>query len=135
MTTTSASVAALLVLAVAAILSLALGAPYLEARLPGGLPLGNVLAGLGPCAMAGAAVVLGKRGSVLRVASLASLAGAALWLPVSVILAGNPELNFDNGRGPVWLAFTAVVVIGAAGTLLWALAASALAKVRRAGAG
>ena len=134
MTIKSASVVVLLVLAAAAVLSLALGAPYLEARLPGGLPLGNALAGLGPCAMVSAAVVLSKRSTVLRVASVASLVGTALWLPVSVALAGNQELNFGNGRGSVWLAYSAVVVAGATCTLLWALAASALAKARRAGA-
>jgi hypothetical protein len=134
MTTKGAGVTALLALAAFAILSLAFGAPFLEARLPGGLPLGNVLAGLGPCAMAGAAVVLSVRGTVLRAASLASLVGAVLWLPASVVLAGNPELNFGGGRGSVWLALTVAVVGAAGGTLLWALVASVLAKVRGASA-
>lgn len=134
MTTKSASVAVLLALAAFAILSLVVGAPYLESRLPGGLPLGNVLAALGPCAMAGAAVVLSVQGTVLCAASFTSLVGAALWLPASVALAGNPELNFSGGRGSVWLALTAVVAAGAVCTLLWALVASALAKFRGASA-
>lgn len=130
MTTKSASVVALMALATFAIFPLVVGAPYLESRLPGGLPLGNVLAALGPCAMAGAAVVLSVRGTVLRAASLASLVGAVLWLPGSVALAGNPELNFGGERGSVWLALTIGVAAGSASTLLWALAASVPARIR-----
>ncbi len=130
MTIKSACVMALLALAAFATLSLVFGATYLEAGLPGGLPLGNVLAWLGPCAMAGAAVVLSARGTVLRAASLASLAGAALWLPASVALAGNLGLNFGGGRGSLWLALTLAVVAAASGTLLWALVASMLVKIR-----
>ena len=134
MSSKSAAVAILLLLAAFAALSLVLGAPYLVKRLAGGLPLGNVLAALVPCAMAGAAVVLSARSTPSRTASLVSLAGAVLWLPVSIAIAGNLELNFGGGRGSVWVALTVLVIVGAAGTLLWALAASALARIRGAGA-
>ena len=84
--------------------------------------------------MAGVAVVLSVRGSALRAASLVSLVGATLWLPISVVLAGNPQLNFSGGRGSVWLALSVAVFAAACFTLLWALGAAALAKIRGVGA-
>lgn len=128
------TVAVLLAVVVFVVLSLLRGASYLETPLPGGLPLGNVLAALGLCAMAGAATALSLRGTGLRTAALASLVGAALWLPASVLLAGNPQLNFGGGRGATWLVFSVAVFAYACTTLLWALGASVLAKIRGAGA-
>ena len=116
------------------VLSLVRGASYLETPLSGGLPLGNGLVALGLCAFASAAVVLSVRGSTLRAASLVSLVGATLWLPISVALAGNPQLNFSGGRGSVWLVLSVAVFAAACFTLLWALGAAALAKIRGAGA-
>ena len=116
------------------VLSLIRGAPYLETPLPGGLPLGNVLVASALCALAGSALVLSVRGSALRAASLVSLIGAVLWLPASVALAGNPQLNFSGGRDAVWLALSVAVFAGACSTLLWALGVAALAKIRGAGA-
>ncbi|WP_457000006.1 hypothetical protein [Luteimonas sp. A534] len=116
------------------VLSLVRGAPYLETPLLGGLPLGNGLVALGLCALAGLALVHSIRGSALRVASLVSLLGAVLWLPVSVALAGNPQLNFSGGRGSIWLVLSVAVFAGSCSTLLWALGAAALAKIRGAGA-
>ena len=129
-----AIVAVLLAVFVFAVLSLAFGAPYLEALLPGGLPFGNALTALGLCSAAGAAVGLSARGTALRIASLAALVAAAVWLPVSVALAGNLALNLGNGRGPVWLAFSAAVAAGVLGVLVWALVATLLALYGRAGA-
>ena len=127
-------VAALLAVFVFAVLSLAFGAPYLEALLPGGLPFGNALTALALCSAAGAAVGLSARGTALRIASLAALVAAAVWLPVSVALAGNLALNFGSGRGPVWLAFSVAVAAGVLGVLVWALVATLLALCGRAGA-
>lgn len=122
---------ALLAVAAFALLSLLLGAPWLETRLPHDLPLGNALAALGLCAMAGASVALSARNTALRSAALATLAAAALWLPVSVMLAGNVELNFDNDRGAIWLACSAVVGTVVLCTLSWALIAAGLSRIRR----
>ena len=124
----------LVALAALVVLSLVHGASYLETSLPGGLPLGNGLVALGLCALAGAAVVLSAQGSALRAASLVSLAGTALWLPISVILAGNSQLNFSGARGSVWMALSVAVFAAACFTLLWALGAAVLAKIRGAGA-
>lgn len=124
---------ALLAVAVFSILSLVRGAAYLETPLPGGLPIGNALAAVGFCAVAGTAVALSARGTAQRIMSLASLLAAAAWLPVSIALAGNLALNFGGGRGLIWLVYSLVVAAGAFVVLLWALAAAALARRRPAG--
>lgn len=103
-------IAMLLAVATLAVLSLASGADYLGAALPGGLPLGNALAALGLCATAGAAVRLSATGSALRVATWASLVSALIWLPASITLAGNLTLTFSGWRGAAWLTFSLVVV-------------------------
>ena len=127
-------VAVLLAVFVFAVLSLVFGASYLEALLPGGLPFGNALTALGLCSAAGAAVALSARGTALRIASLAALVAAAVWLPVSVALAGNLALNLGSGRGLVWLVFSFAVAAGVLGVLVWALVATLLALYGRAGA-
>lgn len=126
-------VIALLAISAFASISLVLGASYLDAMLPGGLPLGNALTALGLCAAAGAAVGLSAPGTVLRLASLVSLLGAVAWLPVSVVLAGNLQLNFSSERGLAWMVFSLVVVLDVFSTLAWALVASLIAacKTRR----
>ncbi|MBB6598025.1 hypothetical protein [Luteimonas sp. MC1825] len=134
MTSKSITVAVLLVFAAFVLLSLLRGAPYLEASLPGGLPLGNLLVALGLCAMAVASTALSLRGTARRTAALVALAGAVFWLPVSVLLAGNPQLNFGSELGAAWLAFSVAVFAAACFTLLWGLGASVFAKFRRAGA-
>lgn len=103
--------------AIFSVWSLGSGADYLEWRLPGGLPLGNVLAAAGLVGLAGVAVELSRKRSVLRPASWVSLALAVAWLPVSIALAGNLELTFSGGRGTLWIGLTlgiAVVVLGCA---------------------
>ena len=126
--------ALLLAIAAACILSLVFGAYYLEIPLPGGLPIGNALCAIGPCAAAGSAVVLSPRRTARRLVSVASLLGAAAWLPVSIALAGNLALNFQDGRGEVWLAFSAAVAALVFFALGWALVAALLARRGRAGA-
>ena len=125
------AVAALLALAAVAAFALASGASLLEATLPGGLPFGNALAALALLAIAGAATVLSRPRSACRCFAGLSLAGAALWLPASVVLAGNLQLNLGGTRGTVWLVFSLVVCAGAWTGLLWATAARVLERVRR----
>jgi hypothetical protein len=127
-------VAVLLAVSVFAVLSLACGAPYLEALLPGGLPFGNALTALGLCSAAGAAVGLSARGTALRIASLAALGAAAFWLPVSVALAGNLALNLGSVRGQVWIAFSVAIAAGVFGVLVWVLVATLIALWGRTGA-
>lgn len=128
-------VIALLAIAAFAVVSLALGPSYLDAALPGGLPLGNALTALGLCAAAGAAFGLSTPGTVLRLAALMSLFGAVAWLPVSILIAGNLELNFSGDRGLAWMVFSLVVLIDVLSTLAWAVIASLLAHRKPADAG
>lgn len=125
---------ALLAIAAFAVFSLATGATYLEAVLPGGLPFGNALTALGLCAAAGTALGLSARGTVRRAVSLIALTAAAAWLPVSVALAGNLALNFSNGRGFTWMVLCFAVVGIVLGALIWTLAMTLLAVRRRTGA-
>lgn len=112
--------------------SLAMGAPYLEVELPGGLPLGNMLTALGLCAMVAAALCLSGRGTALRATCWVALVAAVAWLPVSVALAGNLALNFSGGSGFAWLVLSLGVLVLAVGVLGWALVATLLARRRRA---
>lgn len=134
LTITRLIAAVLLLIAAFCVASLVRGGALLEAILPGGLPLGNALTALGLCAAAGAAYTLSAHRTMLRSASLSALVAAALWLPVSIALAGNLSLNFGGGRGLTWMIFSLAVVAGALGTLFWALSASLLAIRRRTGA-
>lgn len=127
-------VALLLIAATFTVVSLVSGASYLETVLPGGLPLGNALTAMGLCAAAGSAVGLSARRTALRLVSMASLIGAAAWLPVSIALAGNLTLNFHGGRGGAWLTLSVAIVAAVLFALIWALADSLLARFRRAGA-
>lgn len=122
---------ALLAVAMFALLSLASGATYLEALLPGGLPLGNVLAALGLCAAAGAGVVLSAPGTALRSVAVGSLLAAAAWLPASILLAGNLVLNFSGARGSVWSVLSLGVVAAVLCALVWALASRLSAMLGR----
>jgi hypothetical protein len=117
------SIVVLTLLAAAAfsIFSLATGAAYLETPLPGGLPMGNALAALSLCTLAATAVALSVRGTLLRLISLASLAAAVAWLPVSIALAGNLALNFGSERVTAWLVMSVMVAGGALCVVLWAL--------------
>jgi hypothetical protein len=124
----------LLLIAAFTVLSLVSGASYLETMLPGGLPLGNALTATGLCAAAGSAVGLSARRTALRLVSVASLVGAAAWLPASIALAGNLTLNFHGGRSGAWLALSIVIIAAVLCALGWALAAVLLARYQRAGA-
>ncbi|QSX74246.1 hypothetical protein HIV01_013740 [Lysobacter arenosi] len=107
------------------------GAAWIESELPGGLPAGNALAALSLCALAAVPVAMSVPGTALRRASLAVLIAAAAWLPISIALAGNLALNFAGDRGGIWLMVTLAVIVGVAGTLLWASIAAAAAIYRR----
>lgn len=118
-----------------AIISLSAGAPYIVLMLPGGLPLGNALTAAGLCSAAGAALALSSPDSLVRLISRAALIAAAVWLPVSIALAGNPALNFHDSRGTVWMAISLITVLLAFGALTWALIRALLAAGRAANAG
>ena len=125
--------ACLLLLVVAALCfgSLASGAGIVEHDLPGGLPVGNALAALGLCALAGAACVLAPPGSTRRRVAAAVLLAALLWLPVSIALAGNLALNFSGARGTLWFAMTVGLGLAVPAMLAWAIVGSLLDRRAR----
>lgn len=110
--------AALALLALFGIGLLASGWSGLEARLPGGLPLGNVVSAASLIFAAASASLLSARGTRIRMLSSAALALAVLWLPISIALAGNLDLNFGDSTGPAWFAFTALATLASFGSLL-----------------
>lgn len=112
----------LFVLAAVSIGVLVSGASYTEWVLPGGLPLGNALAAIGLCSLAGSAYSLCSVGSFRRRISQAVLVVTVLWLPVSIALAGNLELNFSGSRGTAWLVISSATAIAALGSLALAIA-------------
>lgn len=118
---------ALLLLAVAtvALLTLFSGAGWLSGTLPGALPAGNLVAAIALCAPAGAALLLARRGTVLRRVTAGLLSASLAWLPLSLLLAGNPQFNFSGTRGTLWLVFTVSLAASTAGALVWALALDA----------
>ncbi len=113
--------AALLLVAASSLFAILSGADYLSVMLPGGLPLGNVLASLVFLGMSGAGYLLAKERKVLgRIAAIV-LAGSVLWLPVSVALARNASLNFAGWNGTLWFLFTIGLFFAAIGVLMVAV--------------
>jgi hypothetical protein len=113
----------LLLLAIAgfSIGGLVFGASYSEWMLPGGLPFGNLLAATGLCSLAGLAFSLAPPASMRRRVSRLALFAAILWLPLSIVLAGNLALNFSGVRGTIWFALSSATAITAFGALLCAV--------------
>ena len=127
-------VSMLLVVTMISVASLVSGAGYLEVVLPGGLPAGNAIAAFGLVSPAAVAVLLSTPGSALRAAALGTFCAAVAWLPVSIALAGNMDLNFTGWRGSVWLGSSLVIHLAVLGTLAWSLVARALAMGKRSSA-
>jgi hypothetical protein len=79
---------------------------------PFGIPRGNLLAWAMIAALPLAAWLALLNSSLSRVALVLAILGT-LWLPVSILLAGNVELNFAGGLPLLaWLAYTAVCLLG-----------------------
>jgi hypothetical protein len=132
---TQVGVAALLLVAVFSICSLLAGASYLDVWLPGGLPLGNLLAAAVFSGPAGAAVLLAGRAKWVRLIATTVLLVSLAWLPVSIVLAGNAALNFSGGeRGTIWAWFSAGLCIAVVAALLLAVGAALLARRGQSGA-
>jgi hypothetical protein len=115
------TVCLLLAIALVSVASLVTGASYLGIVLPGGLPLGNAIAASGLVSTAAAAVLLSASDSRLRAAALCALCAAIAWLPLSIVLAGNPALNFAGWRGTVWMGSSLLVLLAVLLVLAWAI--------------
>ncbi|MBP6533975.1 MAG: hypothetical protein KA218_02845 [Arenimonas sp.] len=128
---TKTFIIALLTAALFAALSLISGAPYLNAKLFGHLPVGNALTAIGLCAAAAAAIGLSARGTPLRRVCIAAFLTAVAWLPLSIALAGNLELNLSGSRGEIWMLISLGTLALVAITLLWALARAGFGALTR----
>lgn len=111
--------------------SLIAGATYLDRLLPGGLPFGNGLTAIGLISAAVVALILSKKESLLRWAATASVVFSILWLPVSIGLAGNLSLNFQGGRGSVWLPYSLITFVFVLISMFWAIAQSVRNRHRK----
>lgn len=99
--------------------------------LPGGLPIGNVVAAAMPCGIAGAAALLAPRGTRSRTVAVIALAASFAWLPLSIALSGNLSLNFSGQRGVVWAWFSVAVFVLALSAALMACVANFRARGSR----
>lgn len=98
-------------------------AGLVEARLPGGLPLGTLLAAVALVAGAAVPLAASRPGTVLRWVGAAGLGAAAAWLPLGIVLSGNAALNFvDDAADSAlfwtltrWLAGLILATMGWAG--------------------
>lgn len=90
-----------------------LGIPLLEV-FP--LPLGNLVAKVLYVSLAALPVLATRPGTPSRIVAWLLLSAAVLWLPVSIGLAGNLNLNFSSWRGELWLWYSLGVLPG--GSLL-----------------
>jgi hypothetical protein len=92
--------------------TLALAPDVLVEEVPGpaGLPWGNAIAAVGLVAAGAAGWMSAPIGSPFRVVAVVALANAAVWLPVSIAIAGNARLAFP-GRPEglqIWFGYTLV---------------------------
>jgi hypothetical protein len=124
---------ALVLAATLCLATLASGSTLLTAPLPGGLPVGNVLAWFGLLGFSAAALLLTARGSVLRTTAWAALAISVVWLPASTLIAGNLSLNFSGEVGGYWLATSAGLFALVVVALLLAAASAVIRRIRGAG--
>lgn len=111
-------------LAAGSLLSLVMGTEFVGTRLPGGLPLGNALAALVFVAGAGVACVLSPHGTRVALVSRILLLAALAWLPVSIAMAGNLDLNFSGDRGTIWLTTSLILLLAIIGASAWAAGAA-----------
>jgi hypothetical protein len=103
-------------------------------RLPGALPLGTLLAALAMVSGAALAFAAGPPGSWLRRVSSLTLAAAVIWLPLGMLLAGNPSLSFvnDGSDSALFWRYTGLTVLLIILTWVWA-AVSGVMSIRAAG--
>ncbi len=102
--------------------------------LPGDLPLGTLLAALAMVSGAALAFAAGPPGSWLRRVSSLTLAAAVMWLPLGMLLAGNPSLSFvnDGSDSALFWRYTGLTVPLIILTWIWA-GVSGVMSIRAAG--
>lgn len=108
-----------------------LSATFLDA-LP--IPAGNLVAAVLYVSLAALTVFATRPGTVARAFAWLLLAAAVLWLPASIWLAGNVNLNFTTSdwRSGLWMYYTMMVLPGGSLLLLiWQLIHRAILQSRR----
>jgi hypothetical protein len=116
--------------------SLALGAEWLAViPLPAvPIPAGNLVAAVLYMSLAALTVSVTPSGIVARAIAWLLLAAAVLWLPVSIWLAGNLNLNFTTSdwRSELWMYYTVMALPGGCLLLLvWQLIHRAILQSRQ----
>lgn len=102
--------------------------PLLEARLPGGLPFGNLLTVVALLGAGLTGAFYSRRGALLRLLSLVTAMMALGWVPVTVATSGNLAANFagDDAAFTLWFRYTVAAGLLALATLLATLVISVL---------
>jgi len=98
------------------------GERLLLISLPGGVPFGTFLAAVALVAGSVMPRVVSRKGSLLwRVSSLVIIA-AILWLPLGIVLSGNPALSFvnDASDSALFWRFTGALAVIIIFTISWA---------------
>lgn len=117
--------------------SLVSGAEWLSVTIsqPFPLPLGQLVAAALYVSLTALTVLASRGGTLPRVAGWLLLSTAVLWLPLSIWLAGNLNLNFTTSswRSEVWIWYTFAVLPGGSVLLLvWELVRRVLHRFKRA---
>lgn len=113
---------ALLVLLVLCLIPLVLGMEsILLMGLPGGLPLGTLLAAVAIISASLIPVMQSKSGSIRQRIALLLLVASILWLPIGIYLSGNAALNFvqDAADARLFWQYTAILCAGILLILVW----------------
>ena len=103
------TVTVLLLLTIGCLIPLILGMEaILILSLPGGLPLGTLMAAVAIISASLIPVVKSNSGSFLRRAAWVLFSGSLLWLPLGIYLSGNAALNFvqDAADSQLFWRFT-----------------------------
>lgn len=101
--------------------------------LPGGLPLGTLLAAVAFVLGAAVPVVASRPRSPLRWIGGITLGAALLWLPLGIVLSQSPALSFvnDASDSALFWGFTKGLGIVVVAMMLWAGGAALLSRRRR----
>ena len=116
------TVTVLLLLAIGCLVPLILGVEgILLVSLPGGLPLGTLLAAVAMISASLIPVVKPNSGSFLRRAAWVLFSTSVLWLPLGIYLSGSAALNFvqDAADAQFFWRFTSGLVITILIVLVW----------------
>ena len=117
------TVTVLLLLAIGCLIPLILGMEaILILSLPGGLPLGTLMAAVAIISASLIPVVKSNSGSFLRRAAWVLFSGSLLWLPLGIYLSGSAALNFvqDAADSQIYWRFTAGLSVCILIALVWA---------------